>query len=85
MLRALSTVFIVLLSVCTFKVLADRDVLPQLRRLNLKDVLSPQEHQKQGKHNPDFDHDAFLGEDLAIEWRKLPTAEVKEKLRSVAF
>jgi len=81
MLRALSAVFVVLLSVCTFKVSADRDVLPQLRRLNLKNVLSPQDHYKKDEHNPDYDHDAFLGPELAIEWRKLPTAEVKEKLR----
>ena len=86
MLRASSAVFVVLLSLCTFKVSADRDVLPQLRRrLRLKDVLSPQEHYKHNEHNVDFDHDAFLGRQIALEWKKLPTAEVKEKLRSVPF
>ena len=84
MLRALSAFFVVSLAVCSFKVYADRDVLPQLRYLR-KDVLKPQEHYKADEHNPDFDHDAFLGHEIALEWKKLPTAEVKEKLRSVAF
>lgn len=86
MLRAFSAAFFVVsLAVCSFKVSADRDVLPQLRHLRLKDVLKPQEHYKADEHNPDFDHDAFLGHEIALEWRKLPTDEVKEKLRSVAF
>jgi len=46
-------------------------------------VLSPQEHYKLNEHNTDFDHDAFLGRDVALEWKKLPTAEVKEKLRAL--
>ena len=85
MLRVLSAVFVVLLSVCTFKVSADRDVMPQLHRLRLKDLLSSQEHYKRDEHNEEYDHDAFLGEETALEWNKLPTAEVKEKLRWVAF
>lgn len=85
MLRALSAFFLVSLAVCSFKVSADRDVLPQLRRLRLKEVLKPQEHYKNTEHNLDFDHDAFLGHEIALEWKKLPTAEVKEKLRSVAL
>lgn len=85
MLRVLSGVFVVLFYVCTLKVSADRDVLPQLRRLRLKDLFSNKEHYKENEHNEEFDHDAFLGEETAHEWQKLPVAEVKEKLRSVVF
>jgi len=82
MLRVLSVFFVVSLSVCTFKVSADRNVLPQLRQhLRLKDVLSPKDHYKLNEHNLQFDHDAFLGQQTAHEWQKLPAAEVKEKLR----
>lgn len=83
MLRAFSAVFVVSLAVYSFKVSADRDVLPQLRHLRLKDVLKPQEHYKDTEHNPDFDSDAFLGHEIALEWRKLPTDKVKEKLRAL--
>ena len=85
MLRVFSAFFVLLLCVCTFKVFADRDVLPQLRRLRLKDLLSAQEHYERNEHNEQFDHDAFLGEETALEWNKLPIAEVKDKLRLVAF
>ena len=85
MLRALSTFFVVSLALCSFKVSADRDVLPQLRRLRLNDVLKPEKHYKNSEHNQDFDHDAFLGHEIALEWKKLPADEVKGKLRSVAF
>jgi len=83
MLRVLSGVFVVLFYVCTLKVSADRDVLPQLRRLRLKDLFSTREHYKENEHNEEFDHDAFLGEEIAHEWEKLPVAEVKEKLRAL--
>ena len=69
---------LVLLCFCCLKVFAS---------VNLKsasthtDDLSSQQHFKGEAHDSAYDHDAFLGEDQAQEWEKLPVAEVKARLR----
>ena len=43
--------------------------------------LSDEQHFDEfGNHNPDYDHDAFLGEEEAKKFRNLSPAESKEKL-----
>lgn len=46
-----------------------------------EDDLSQSSHYDEGQHNPQFDHEAFLGEQQAQEWKKLPANEVKQKLK----
>lgn len=46
-----------------------------------EDDLSQSNHYDEGQHNPQFDHEAFLGEQQAQEWKKLPANEVKQKLK----
>lgn len=48
-----------------------------------KDDISSAEHYKDGVHDAKYDHDAFLGEQMAHEWEKLPPSEVKKRLRYV--
>lgn len=52
---------------------------------NHKDDLSSKEHYKDGMHDARYDHDAFLGEEMAQEWEKLRPSEVKRRLRHVKF
>lgn len=46
---------------------------------------SDQEHFHDGKHDAQFDHDAFLGEEQAKEMRKLSPKETKKRLRYVRY
>lgn len=43
--------------------------------------LSDQDHFHEGKHDPQYDHDAFLGEEQAREMKKLSPKETKKRLR----
>ncbi|XP_060561988.1 calumenin-B-like isoform X1 [Ruditapes philippinarum] len=42
--------------------------------------LSDQDHEKEGEHNNDYDHDAFLGQKEARDFDQLTPEESKEKL-----
>ena len=44
-------------------------------------VQAGKEHYENDKHNAEFDQTAFLGEEEAARWKKLPTYEVKQKLK----
>lgn len=47
-------------------------------------TLSNQPHEDEnGEHNPKYDHEAFLGEEQAAEFNKLPLEESKRRLRLV--
>ena len=82
MSRVLSVLCIATLCVCILKVHASRLKYPEFRH---KDDLSITEHYEDGAHNPEYDHEAFLGQQEAQKWEKLPTDEVKRKLRQVAL
>lgn len=79
MFRAPAAFCIVSLFVCTLKVHATRLKYPEFH----EDDLGPSEHYYHDTHNPEYDHEAFLGEQQAQEWQKLPVEEVKEKLRTL--
>ena len=49
-------------------------------KARVKDVLSEQEHNPGNEHNPEFDHEAFLGKDAAKTFDELTPDESKEKL-----
>ena len=44
-------------------------------------VQAGKEHYENDKHNAEFDQTAFLGQEEAARWKKLPTYEVKQKLK----
>jgi hypothetical protein len=46
---------------------------------------SEKEHFHEGKHDAQYDHDAFLGEDQAKEMEKLSPKETKKRLRYVVI
>jgi len=48
-----------------------------------EDNLSSSEHYEDDTHNAEYDHEAFLGQQQAQEWEKLPVDEVKQKLRTL--
>ena len=79
MIRSLSALFLVSLCVCTLKVYASRLKYPVFH----EDNLSSSEHYEDDTHNAEYDHEAFLGQQQAQEWEKLPVDEVKQKLRQV--
>lgn len=45
-----------------------------------QDKLSDEEHYLNDEHNPDYDHEAFLGEDEARTFDQLTPEESKERL-----
>lgn len=46
--------------------------------------LSDEQHYKEGEeHNPDYDHEAFLGEETAKTFEQLSPAESKERLKKI--
>lgn len=49
----------------------------------LQEKLSDEEHFVNDEHNPDYDHEAFLGEDEARTFDQLTPEESKERLRYV--
>lgn len=77
MVRDLCVLCVFFLCISAINVSASRLVYPKLRDQDL----SSQEHYKAEEHNPEFDHEAFLGQEQAQEWQKLPTEIVIEKLR----
>ena len=81
MLRLLNLFCVVSLFVCTLKVQATRLKYPEFH----DDVSRNEHYGEDEEHNPDYDHEAFLGEKLVMEWEKLPDDVVKEKLRYVAL
>lgn len=46
-------------------------------------VQAGKEHYENDKHNAEFDQTAFLGQEEAARWKKLPTYEVKQKLKQL--
>lgn len=42
--------------------------------------LSDMEHEHEGEHNPDYDHEAFLGKDEAKTFDQLTPDESKDRL-----
>lgn len=42
--------------------------------------LSDQDHYKEGKHNVEYDHEAFLGKEEAQRFHDLPPEEAKRRL-----
>lgn len=42
--------------------------------------LSDMEHEHEGEHNPDYDHEAFLGKDDAKTFDQLTPDESKDRL-----
>jgi len=46
----------------------------------IKDVLSDEEHHSGGEHNAEYDHEAFLGKDVAPTFLNLSPEESKQKL-----
>ena len=81
MLRVLNLFCVVSLFVCTLKVQATRLKYPEFHN----DVSRNEHYDDADEHNPEYDHEAFLGEKIAMEWEKLPDDVVKEKLRLVAL
>lgn len=81
MSRVLNVLCIVTLCVCTLKVHASRLKYPEFH----DDDLSSKKHYEDDTHNPEYDHEAFLGPQEAQKWEKLPADEVKRKLGQVAL
>ena len=81
MSRVLNVLCIVTLCACILKVRASRLKYPEFH----DDDLSRMKHYEDDIHNPEYDHEAFLGPQEAQKWEKLPTDEVKQKLRQVAL
>lgn len=81
MFRVLSAFCVVALCAC---VSGSRLIYPQLRAKELK-ALSSQEKHILKERSPEYHHEAFLGEQQAQEWEKLPTKDVKGKLRQVTL
>lgn len=79
MLRVLNLFCVVSLFVCTLKVQATRLKYPEFHN----DVSRNEHYDDADEHNPEYDHEAFLGEKIAMEWEKLPDDVVKEKLREL--
>lgn len=81
MFRGLGAFCIVSLCACILKVPATRLKYPTFH----DDNLPSSEHYPEDTHDPEYDHAAFLGQQEAQEWQKLPADEVKQKLRQVAL
>lgn len=47
----------------------------------MQEKLSDEEHFINEEHNPDYDHEAFLGEDEARTFDQLTPEESKDRLR----
>ena len=78
MLRPLTLFCLALLCVCFLEVQAGSRI--KFREPH-NHKLSSEEHYENGKHNEEFDHAAFLGQDEAKRWKKLPPYEVKQQLK----
>lgn len=80
MLRPLTVFCLALLCVCILEVQAGSRI--KFREPH-NHKLSSEEHYENGEHNEEFDHAAFLGQDEAKRWKKLPPYEVKQQLKEL--
>ena len=53
------------------------------KRIHEEQKLSDEEHEVEGEHNPDYDHEAFLGKDESKSFDQLSPEESRTSLRRV--
>ena len=53
---------------------------PKERSVKQPEIVTDEEHFEGEEHNPEYDHEAFLGKEEAREFEELSPEESKEKL-----